>query len=174
MTFTLSDVTIREPVIDDTADVYDLIGRCAPLDQNSIYCNMLQVYHFRRTSTMAIGPDGQTWGFVSGYTIPAEPRTLFIWQVAVSAKARGLGLGKEMIYDIFRRDENRDLEFLQSTITRENGASWAMFKKIARELDSPIELKLLLTKEEHFDGEQDDEILIELGPFDRNLLGESQ
>lgn len=168
--YTLDDIVIRQPQIDDTGDVYDLIGRCAPLDQNSIYCNMLQVFHFRQTSTIAEGPDGQVWGFVSGYSVPEHPQTLFVWQVAVSSKARGLGLGKEMIYDIFCREDNVDLRYIQATINRENGPSWGMFKKIARELDSSIDLKLLLTKEEHFDGEQDDEILIEVGPVNRDLL----
>lgn len=166
--YTLDDITIREPKIDDTGDVYDLIGRCAPLDQNSIYCNMLQVYHFKQTSTVAEGPDGKVWGFVSGYSVPERPRTLFVWQVAVSQKARGMGLGKEMIYDIFRR--NNDLFYIQATVNRENGPSWGMFKKISKDLDSEINLKLLLTKEEHFADEQDDEILIEIGPINPKLL----
>jgi diaminobutyrate acetyltransferase len=84
-------LALREPGPDDGPAVFDLVARCPPLDPNSRYCNLLQCSHFAATSIIAPADVGghAALGFVSGYRIPARPDTLFIWQVAVDAAARG-------------------------------------------------------------------------------------
>jgi L-2,4-diaminobutyric acid acetyltransferase len=161
---TINDIFFRKPHPTDGPAVYELIKDCDPLDVNSRYCNLLQTYHFKDTCVAAECPDGKLWGFISGYVIPDSDNTLFIWQVAVSQQARGLGLGKEMIYHILGR-RYLDIHYIHTTITEENGASWGMFSSLARDLDANMSTRLLFDSEKHFDGRHEDEIMLQLGPF---------
>lgn len=161
----IEDMRIRMPDPSDGARVYELIDNCDPLDVNSRYCNLLQTFHFRDTGCVAETPTGELWGFISGYMIPNTDNTLFIWQVAVSSEARGLGLGKAMIMNILQRGYN-DIHNIETTITEENGPSWGMFASLSRELGNcNMATRLLFDSERHFDGRHEDEIMLSLGPF---------
>lgn len=157
---------MRPPRSTDGMAVHDLVKRCHPLDENSAYCNLLQASHFRDTSVAAEGPDGQLLGFVSGYRVPDRDDTLFIWQVAVSPDARGLGLGKRMMRDILERPGHEGLSYLHTTITPDNDASWGMFKSLARDLDAAVDSTVMFASDVHFSGEHDDEVLLQIGPFE--------
>ncbi|HSG88184.1 MAG TPA: diaminobutyrate acetyltransferase [Pseudomonadales bacterium] len=158
-------VVLRAPRSVDGMAVHDLIRRCKPLDENSVYCNLLQASHFRDTSVAAEDENGRLLGFISGYRVPDRPDTLFVWQVAVSAEARGLGLGKRMLKDILERDGHEDIRFMHTTVTPDNAASWGMFKSFARDLDAPLDSTVMFASDVHFEGRHDDEMLIEIGPF---------
>ncbi len=156
---------LRKPLASDGAAVHALVAACPPLDPNSLYCNLLQCTHFAETSALAeIG--GQAAGFVSGYRPPTQPDSLFIWQVAVSAAARGQGLGKRLMLDILGRAGNRDLRYLRTTITGDNAASWAMFQSLARQLGASTERHVLFDADRHFAGQHDSEHELVIGPFD--------
>ena len=165
---TLNDIFFRMPESTDGPAVYELIKNCDPLDINSRYCNLLQTYHFKDTCVAAECPNGNLWGFISGYIIPNSDNTLFIWQVAVSNEARGLGLGKEMLLHILRR-KHLDIHYIHTTITEENGPSWGMFSSLARDLDTNMSTRLLFDSEKHFDGRHEDEIMLQLGPFSMDI-----
>jgi diaminobutyrate acetyltransferase len=93
---------LRKPVAADGVAIWELVKACEPLDENSLYCNLIQAEHFRDTCVLAeIG--GDVVGWVSGYMIPGRGE-LFVWQVAVSPKARGIGLGRAMLLDLIKRD----------------------------------------------------------------------
>ena len=66
------DLTLRRPDAEDGAAVNGLIEQCKPLDENSVYCNLLQCSHFAETSSLA-EIDGEVVGFVSGYLVPDSP-----------------------------------------------------------------------------------------------------
>ena len=163
--YVLEDMRIRPPHPGDGPTVFRLIKECDPLDVNSRYCNLLQTFHFRDTSCAVECPNGELWGFVSGYMVPNSDNTLFIWQVAVSPKARGMGLGKAMIMDILTRGYE-DIHNIHTTITEDNGPSWGMFASLARDLGgAKMSNRLLFDSEKHFAGRHDNEIILELGPF---------
>lgn len=166
---TPSGVTVRRPRADDGTAVNELIERCKPLDENSVYCNLLQCSHFADTSAVA-EIDGEVQGFTSGYIVPARQDRLFIWQVAVGSAARGKKLGKAMILDILRRPICQDVRELHTTITRDNKASQAVFKSVAKDLQTDAATNVLFHEEEHFDGQQSSEVLWRIGPFDRAAL----
>lgn len=155
---------LRAPRSTDGALMHDLVRRCKPLDENSLYCNLIQATHFRDTSVAAEAPDGSLLGFISGYLVPDRTDTLFIWQVAVSKDARGMGLGKKMLKDILER--NPDVCYLHTTVTPDNEASWGMFRSLARDLDAPVHTTVMFDSEAHFDGRHDNEVLIQIGPFE--------
>ncbi len=155
---------LRKPTKDDGFPVHQLIAACPPLDPNSIYCNLLQCHHFADTS-VAAELNGQLAGFVSGYLIPQEPDTLFIWQVAVHTEARGLGLGKRMIRHILARETCAQVKRLKTTITPDNQASWAMFRSLARDLGAEIQQQLEYEQDTHFGGQHDSEIVLTIAPI---------
>ena len=47
------DITFRKPESQDGSRVHKLISECKPLDENSVYCNLLQCTHFADTSVAA-------------------------------------------------------------------------------------------------------------------------
>lgn len=166
---TRTDITVRRPRADDGTEVNDLIGRCKPLDENSVYCNLLQCSHFADTSAVA-EVDGEVQGFTSGYIVPGRQDRLFIWQVAVDPAARGKKLGKSMILDILRRPICRQVSELHTTITRDNKPSQAVFSSVAAALDTEAATNVLFDEEDHFDGQQSSEVLWRIGPFDRRAI----
>ncbi|MDR4519840.1 MAG: diaminobutyrate acetyltransferase [Nitrosomonas sp.] len=160
----LNDVVIRPPCVTDGASVNALIARCPPLDRNSLYCNLLQCTHFSATSALA-EQEGKVIGFASGYRLPDEPETLFIWQVAVDRIARGRALGKHLIFDILSRPVCTGVSMLKTTVTQSNSASQAMFDKTAAVLDAPHRRTLLFDRDRHLGGSHSSEFLISIGPF---------
>ena len=162
----MTQLVLRRPQDLDGHDVYKLIASCPPLDQNSMYCNLLQCTHFSSTSVIALDEvNHDVLGFISGYIKPNDSDTLFIWQVAVSEKARGQGLAKKMILDILNRDTNSQLSYIETTITENNPGSWALFGSMAKELKTELARSELFIKELHFQGAHDTENLVRIGPF---------
>tara|TARA_R110002110_G_scaffold227302_1_gene441623 strand:+ start:958 stop:1473 length:516 start_codon:yes stop_codon:yes gene_type:complete len=158
------NLTLRPPIDSDGMAVHKLIAACPPLDTNSAYCNLIQCAHFAATSVIAEGA-GEVVGFISGHRIPARPDTLFVWQVAVSAKGRGQGLAGRMLAAILDRPGNEDIRFLETTVTADNEASWALFESFARKRDTGLERSVFFDREQHFEGTHDTEMLARIGPF---------
>nr|WP_226663827.1 diaminobutyrate acetyltransferase [Microbulbifer aggregans] len=159
-----NEVVLRRPVSEDGADVHQLIGSCPPLDENSLYCNLLQASHFSATS-VAAELNGELVGFISGYLIPERPNTLFVWQVAVAEQGRGMGLAGRMLREILARDVCEGVTHLETTITPDNAASWALFRGLARKLETGCEDTVMFDRERHFKGRHDSEKLVRIGPF---------
>lgn len=157
-------VTIRQPEATDGLPVHDLIAACPPLDRNSLYCNLLQCSDFGATCALA-EKDGEVVGFVSGYIPPERPDTLFIWQVAVGEAGRGRGLAKALILDILKRPACGKVRYLDTTITDDNKASWAMFEGLARGLDAETTRLSCFDRDLHFGGKHASEIMLRIGPF---------
>lgn len=156
--------SFRPPRPEDGAQVHQLVSECQPLDQNSVYCNLLQCSHFRDTS-VAVDMGDQLVGFISGYLIPDRPDTLFIWQVAVHEQARGLGLASQMLLEILRRPQCAKVSYLETSITADNQASWGLFKRLADRLGTNTQDSILFDRDRHFRGQHDTEYLVKIGPF---------
>ena len=157
------------PGADDGPDVHALIAACPPLDQNSVYCNLLQCTHFADTC-VAVKRDGRLVGWVSGHRPPNEPDVLFVWQVAVASEARGLGLAGRMIAHILERPACEGVSRIKTTITPDNAASWGLFKGFARKLSAPPNEAPWFLKDQHFPPGHDTEHLVTIGPFERDAL----
>ena len=158
------DITIREPTEGDGAEIWHLVKELGSLDENSMYCNLLQCTHFSSTCALA-ERDGEAVGWVSGYIPPEDPECLFVWQVCVREDARGKGLGKRLIRDILARKHCREITHVNTTITDDNAASWALFGKLAKSLDADLERTEHFEEEAHFDGHHATEHLVSIGPF---------
>jgi L-2,4-diaminobutyric acid acetyltransferase len=141
---------LRKPNATDGAAIWGLVRNCKPLDENSMYCNIVQVDHFRDTCVIA-EMNGQVVGWISGHMIPGTTE-LFVWQVAVSPMARGLGLGRKMLKELIGRDVCRNATHLKTTITKDNEASWALFGSLARSLGGELEEEPHFERDTHFEG----------------------
>lgn len=151
--------SLRKPAAEDGADIWRLVRACKPLDENSMYCNLVQCDHFRDTCIVA-EMNGEIVGWVSGYKLPDDPETLFVWQVAVSETARGTGLGTLMLRGLLSRDTCKGVTRVQTTITRDNGASWALFRKFTEMSDGTLSSAPYFAKDAHFDELHDTEYMV--------------
>lgn len=141
--------SVRKPVAEDGAKVWELVQACKPLDENSMYCNLLQSDHFADTCCLA-ELSQEMVGWVSAYVLPNDPDTLFVWQIAVAENARGRGLGSMMLQSILRRPQCKDVNRLQTTITADNYASWSLFRRFASFQDSQMDIQPYYTQALHF------------------------
>ena len=163
------EILFTKPSAVDGMAVNTLVASCPPLDTNSVYCNLLQASHFNETSIAASLVDGEMVGFVSGYILPNQADTLFVWQVAVSEKARGQGLAKKMVLALLERSSCSDVHYIETSITASNDGSWALFRRLANQLDAPLEESVMFDKQEHFKGQHDTEHLVRIGPFSNEI-----
>ena len=155
---------LSAPKSQDGYAVNQLIGRCTPLDENSVYCNLLQCDHFAQTSVIA-KKDVRVVGFISGYRLPERLNALFVWQVAVDQSERGTGLATKMLMSLLERSSMEGVSMLETTITKDNVGSWALFTRLAERLKAPIEKSPHYESEAHFNNVHDTEWLVRIGPF---------
>lgn len=137
----------------------------AGLDHNSPYAYLLVCTDFAATSVVAEDESGLV-GAVAAYRPPTRPQAVFVWQVGVADRARGLGLGRRMLHGVLAQPANADVTELTATVTPSNEPSLRLFRGLARELGvSCAEHPRFLA--EHFppegDHEPEDELVI--GPL---------
>ncbi|NMM43275.1 diaminobutyrate acetyltransferase [Rhodospirillaceae bacterium KN72] len=164
-----TDIQFDKPSVDDGSDVWALVQDINALDDNSMYCNLLQCSHFADTCVVA-RHEGRLVGWMSGYRPPKSPNTLFVWQVAVHPSMRGKGVAGRMIRWVLERPWNKDVIRVQSTITRSNDASWALFRSVADRYDADLSYDAHFEKDRHFDGEAPTEYLVTIAPLQRAVI----
>ena len=162
-------IILNKPSASDGMAINALIAACPPLDTNSVYCNLLQASHFSETSIMANTEGDQLVGFVSGYFLPSSADTLFVWQVAVSERARGQGLAKKMVTALLKRSACLNVRYIETTITASNKGSWALFKRLADDLNAELNESVMFDQQAHFKGRHDTEYLVKIGPISHNV-----
>ncbi|WP_027389568.1 diaminobutyrate acetyltransferase [Chrysiogenes arsenatis] len=158
-----STVHFSPPTLADGAEVYQLIKASPPLDVNSQYCYHIVCEHFAKTSVVA-RLDGAIVGFISGYTLPQHDDILFIWQVAVSTKARGKQLASRMLQEIIARPRAVTIRFLHTTISPSNIPSQKLFLAFARSANAPMREREFLDARVFGEGHES-EMLYEIGPI---------
>ncbi len=160
----IPDIEFRTPIATDGSGVHELVSRCPPLDVNSTYCNLLQCTHFAATSVVAESA-GVLSGFVSGYLLPLDPTTIFVWQVAVAPECRSQGLAVAMLSSLLSRDVCRKVTSLETSITRANHPSWQSFRALARTLGTNVVTEPWLSRVTHFSSRHESEYLVRIGPI---------
>jgi L-2,4-diaminobutyric acid acetyltransferase len=162
--------------------LHALVASCKPLDENSLYCNLLQASHFGATSMSAwrqANPklEPQLIGSITGYRLPNDPHTLFVWQVAVDKQARGQGLGLQLLSHLLAHllinQSQTAVTHLQTSITANNTASWALFERFAKQLAAPTRAGVLFEHSAHFGGSAPTEHVLTVGPIAPGALANS-
>lgn len=147
------EIIIRHPKASDGAEVWAL-AKAAGVDENSVYCYLLLCHQFSDSTAITVAGD-RIVGFSVGFRMPAEPTTLFVWQVGVAADYKGRGLAREMILWLCRRPDN-PVHTIDATITPLNVASQALFASVAKQLDAHWEYHDDMFSSKDF-GQQDHE-----------------
>ncbi|MDT8428855.1 MAG: diaminobutyrate acetyltransferase [Pseudomonadales bacterium] len=152
------------PTDTDGAALHNLIRSSAFLDDNSLYCYLLLCTHFAETSVVA-RLEGKVAAVVTAYVPPQQPDTLFIWQVAVAKIAQRRGLAKTMIHEILGREALANVRWIETTVTRDNKASRALFNALARDLGCELTESMMFDRKKHFRNLHDSEYQLKIGPF---------
>jgi L-2,4-diaminobutyric acid acetyltransferase len=156
----VSDYALRPPTVADGAAVASLASAIDGLDTNSSYAYLLWCRDFAATSVLAATESGIA-GFITGYRRPDEPGTLFVWQVAVGAAHRRVGLARRMLDDVVDRV---DPEALEATVTLGNAPSRALFAALARDRRATQSLEPLFD-EDAFPDAHEGEHLLRISPL---------
>lgn len=162
---TATTAQLRAPEIADAARIWEIAAESGELDLNSSYAYLMWCRDHWETSIVA-EIDGRTVGFITGYIRPNAPLTLFVWQVAVDPEFRGRGIGLAMLGGLVDRLRGRSVTMLETTITRDNAGSIAMFSALARNRGARIGRRPLFEAEDFPDGHAAEELYI-IGPFPR-------
>ncbi|AEA27951.1 diaminobutyrate acetyltransferase [Pseudonocardia benzenivorans] len=157
-------VVISAPTVDDGVECSRLAAESKVLDLNSRYAYLLWCRDFGATSVVArLGhEDNPPIGFVTGYRRPDAPSTLVVWQVAVDAEARGLGVAGRMLDALAERVP--DIDHLETTITPDNEASERLFTAFAERRGAPVARTELFSADQ-LGADHEPEILHRIGPF---------
>ena len=161
--YSKQNIQIKNPDFDYGYQISELIKNSPPLDLNSTYLYFIQSHYFNKTCAIAVNEIDRVIGFVSGFQDPRKKDTLFIWQVAISKDARGNGLASKLIHFILQ--EHPHMQFIETTITKDNTSSISLFNKISQELNTNIIEEPFLDKTKHFLNQHDSENLFRIGPF---------
>lgn len=76
--------------------------------------------------------DHEIAGFVTGFITPNDPRTLFIWQIAVAETVRGKGLATSLVDFVLKQEVCSHVTQLEMTISPSNKSSLSLFQKITK------------------------------------------
>jgi len=143
------------------------------LDLNSPYTYLMLSRFF--TDTCAVARDGDTpVGFIAGFRPPAEPETIFVWQITVTPDVRARRLGRRMLAWLLREVASDGVSYLAASVTPSNEPSQRMFKGVARHLGVPCtEAPLFPAGAFPVDQTHEAEILLRIGPFDGRRVAEA-
>ncbi len=146
-----------------------LVRACPPLDANSAYAYLLLAEHFPDTCILAEDDEGLS-GLVTGYLPPNRPDTLFVWQVAVAGRARGLGLGRRMLHALIERPELAEIHYIETTVGPGNAASRRLFAGLAHSLRASIVEAAFFDAALFGAGDHEAEPLLRIGPFETSAV----
>lgn len=163
----LGMLTFRSPRTEDGKRMWALVRNGGGLDLNSSYVYAMLGRWFSDTCVVAERKeDGRLVGMVTGYRLPSEPNTLFVWQVAVDPACRGKGLAVALLNEL---TAELDVRYVITTITPSNLSSRRLFQKWADSSRLAISVSDGF-REEHLaeDGHEREE-LYRFGPIIRDL-----
>lgn len=164
---TAVQIGIRSPRATDGAAMWRLAEESGSLDLNSAYSYLILCRHFSSTCLVA-ETENVLVGFLTGYLLPEQPDTVFVWQIAVAPQARRTGLGRRMVESLLDRLGPSGIRYLQATVTPSNEASRNLFRSIARNHGVGCEESEFFPAALFPDrggGAHEPEMLLRLGPF---------
>jgi L-2,4-diaminobutyric acid acetyltransferase len=157
--------------VDDGAAIWELVRDAGSLDLNSPYAYLLFSECFPESCAVAHDGDALA-GAIVGFCPPQRPDSLFVWQVAVSPRFRGRGLGTQVLAWLMDHAAERGVEFLEATVTPDNEASLRLFRGFAHEVGAECVESMMFPSDLFPEaGERhEEEWLFRIGPVRRSSL----
>lgn len=158
----MTEITYRQPKINDSERIWHLIKDNKPLDENSLYLYTLLCHEFSDTCVVAEA-DSKIIGFLSAFIPPKKSDTLFVWQIAVDQEFRNKGIAQKIVSHSLN-NINNDIKFVEATVTPSNQASLKFFQNLADNYNAKL-TKHPLFSTDVLGGNHEPEDLIRIGPF---------
>lgn len=132
-------VAVRLGLQNDGALLWEIARDAGGIDLNSPYAYMMLCRNF--PSTVAVAEVyGQPAGFVTAHRIPERPEVLFVWQIAVLKRFRGLGIAQRLLEGLVASPACRTVRTLETTVTPSNSASQALFTRFAKARGAAVDI----------------------------------
>eukprot|EP01006_Ploeotia_vitrea_P023335 TRINITY_DN55772_c0_g1_i1.p1 TRINITY_DN55772_c0_g1~~TRINITY_DN55772_c0_g1_i1.p1 ORF type:complete len:258 (+),score=96.21 TRINITY_DN55772_c0_g1_i1:36-809(+) len=175
------DYTFRVPELSkgDGAAMQRVARDSKVLETNTLYCYVMYVDHFGADGCIVVErtpEDGEETeeqggrrvvGYVQGHRIPERPDTVFVWQVGVDSSDRRRGLARRLLFELASRlAKERDVKYLEATVTPSNTASRKLFRSFARSVDAECVESEHYTDDVFGSSGHEPEDLFRIGPFD--------
>lgn len=144
--------------------MFRIVKESGVLDVNSAYSYLLWGEYFSETSCIA-QIDQKVIGFVSGFIQPDAPDTLFVWQIAIDQNYHGKGLATMLLQQLIDQVKNKDINFLEATVTPTNIPSSKLFHKIARNHNTECSIETRFASEQFPDRTTEEEQTHRIGPL---------
>lgn len=133
------------------------------VDRNSPYSYLMLCEHF--AATCAVGAsEGQPVAFATGFRLPDDGETLFIWQIVTDPTLRGSGVAGRMLDHLVDRPGVPRLRYLDATVTPGNEASLRLFHGFARRRGAACTTSPLFARDD-FPVPHEPELRLRIGPF---------
>ncbi len=159
----------RPPRVEDASGIRQMVLDSGVLDANSTYAYLLVCRDFAGTSAVACHGE-KLAGFVSAYTPPQRPETLFVWQIAVSSQHQRQGLALRMLRHLLQRPELCGVRQVEATIAPSNAPSRKLFRSLSAALGTEFQEQPGFQPED-FGGEMHEaEPRIIVGPISSDAL----
>ncbi|WP_245628170.1 diaminobutyrate acetyltransferase [Shouchella shacheensis] len=158
-------ITFSKPGTDDGASMWELVNQ-STLDKNSAYKYVMMSEFFSDTCVVA-KRKGKVIGFVTGFIQPERPDTIFVWQIGIDSEARGEGLASRLLAELLSQNEEKEIRYVEATVTPSNTASRSLFQSFARKQKTKCRIRDCF-ETSHFPESGDDheaEELFRIGPF---------
>lgn len=152
---------LRAMASEDAAQVWR-IARDTGMDLNSPYAYLVWGEHFSATSLVAEA-DGAVVAYLTGYRLPDDPSTVFVWQVAVDPASRQGGLASRMLDALVERLHG--VTALEATVTTSNEASSRLFRAFADRHGASVHTEVLFGSDLFPDGGHEPEHRFRIEPL---------
>lgn len=161
-------IQLRSPSVADGNAILQLVRASGVLEPNTCYAYLLLSTHFADTCVVA-EQGGELVGFVAAYRPPTNPAAVFVWQIGVSEKARGQGLGKRLLHYVADAPGCEGVRFLEATVSPSNEASRRLFTRFANDRGSRCDVGPGFAPADFGPTTHEEELLFRIGPFERTL-----
>lgn len=164
---TIEEIQVLAMSERDGADIWELVRQSGKLDLNSAYCYMMMGMYFDDTCAVA-KLNGKAVGFVIGFRPPKKPDTWFVWQVGVAPEVRGRGIAGKLFEHVLNRPQNRDVRYIEATVTPSNKPSSSLFLGFARNRSLPYHITEGFNEDLFPESVHEKELLYRIGPIQNN------
>jgi L-2,4-diaminobutyric acid acetyltransferase len=159
-----ADIIYRAATAADGGEMWKFVAAAGVLEQNPSYAYILLCQHFGDTCLVA-EQDGEMVGFVLAYIPPRQEDTVFVWQVGVSKKVRGKGVGVRLLRHLMALPACRNVHYLEASVTPSNKASQNLFRGFAKRSNTQCK-KMPFFPSEFFPEPHESEHLYRVGPIE--------
>ncbi|MEQ6389354.1 diaminobutyrate acetyltransferase [Bacillaceae bacterium S4-13-58] len=136
------------------------------LDQNSAYKYIMMSKYFRETCVVAKHED-QLVGFVTAFIPPKQQDVVFVWQIGVDPNFKGKGIASKLLHELINREACQDVRFVEATVTPDNEASKALFRKLAKDFQTECSVHECFSKDLFPTEDHEAEDTFRIGPIER-------